>query len=68
MIVHCWKITVWCILACRWLTLSLRRPDARDAPKAKNTPDIKVLGDAAEHYSLSQFAFAGLPGTKMPDN
>lgn len=28
----------------------------------------KVLGDAAEHYALSQFAFAGLPGTKMPDN
>ena len=33
--------------------------------RAANT---KVLGDAAEHYSLSQFAFAGLPGTKMPDN
>lgn len=28
----------------------------------------KVVGDAGEHYALSQFAFAGLPGTKMPDN
>jgi len=27
-----------------------------------------VLGDAAEYYALSQFAFAGRPGTKMPDN
>ncbi len=35
------------------------------AAKALTT---KNLGDAAEHYALSQFAFAGMPGTKMPDN
>lgn len=27
-----------------------------------------MLSDAAEYYALSQFAFAGRPGTKMPDN
>lgn len=27
----------------------------------------KMLGDAGEHYALSQFAFAGNPATKMPD-
>ena len=25
------------------------------------------MGDAGEHYALSQFAFAGLPALKMPD-
>ncbi len=28
----------------------------------------KILGDAAEHYALSQFSFAGMPAVKMPDN
>jgi hypothetical protein len=27
----------------------------------------KMLGDAGEHYALSQFTFAGQPTTKMPD-
>ncbi len=27
-----------------------------------------MLGDAGEHYALSQFSFAGKPATKMPDN
>lgn len=27
----------------------------------------KMLGDAGEHYAVSQFTFAGLPATKMPD-
>ena len=31
-------------------------------------PTSTNLGDAAEHYALSQFAFAGMPGTRMPDN
>lgn len=28
----------------------------------------KMLGDAGEHYALSQFTFANKPATKMPDN
>jgi hypothetical protein len=28
----------------------------------------KLLGDAGEHYSLSQFSFAGKFAAKMPDN
>jgi hypothetical protein len=28
----------------------------------------KVLGDAGEHYALSQFSFAGKSAAKMPDN
>lgn len=28
----------------------------------------KMLGDAGEHYALSQFTLAGLPSSKMPDN
>jgi len=27
----------------------------------------KMLGDAGEHFALSQFTFAGKPATKMPD-
>lgn len=27
----------------------------------------KMLGDAGEHYALSQFTFAGRAGSKMPD-
>ena len=27
----------------------------------------KMLGDAGEHYALSQFTFAGKPSSKMPD-
>jgi len=26
-----------------------------------------MLGDAGEHYALSQFTFAGKPASKMPD-
>lgn len=28
----------------------------------------KILGDAGEHYALSQFSFAGKFAAKMPDN
>jgi hypothetical protein len=28
----------------------------------------KMLGDAGEHYALSQFTLAGHPSSKMPDN
>jgi hypothetical protein len=28
----------------------------------------KLLGDAGEHYALSQFSFAGMYAAKMPDN
>lgn len=28
----------------------------------------KMLGDAGEHYALSQFTLAGFPSSKMPDN
>lgn len=28
----------------------------------------KLLGDAGEHYALSQFSFAGKSAAKMPDN
>jgi hypothetical protein len=27
----------------------------------------KMLGDAEEHYAVSQFTFSGRPATKMPD-
>jgi hypothetical protein len=27
-----------------------------------------MLGDAGEHYALSQFTLAGFPASKMPDN
>jgi hypothetical protein len=27
----------------------------------------KMLGDAGEHFALSQFTFAGKPAAKMPD-
>ena len=27
----------------------------------------KMLGDAGEHYAVSQFTFSGRPATKMPD-
>jgi Holliday junction resolvase-like predicted endonuclease len=32
------------------------------------TPRTKLLGDAGEHYALSQFSFAGKFAAKMPDN
>jgi hypothetical protein len=35
---------------------------------AANALTSNNLGDPAEHYALSQFAFAGMPGTRMPDN
>jgi len=28
----------------------------------------KMLGDAGEHYALSQFTLSGFPAAKMPDN
>jgi hypothetical protein len=28
----------------------------------------KIIGDAGEHYALSQFSFNGIFGVKMPDN
>ena len=31
------------------------------------TVTSKMLGDAGEHYALSQFTFAGKPASKMPD-
>jgi hypothetical protein len=31
-------------------------------------PSSKLLGDAGEHYALSQFSFAGKYAAKMPDN
>ena len=43
------------------------REEVVKQPPAKPL-NARVLGDAGEHYALSQFAFTGLPGTKMPDN
>jgi len=37
------------------------------ASRAKRSPN-KLLGDAGEHYALSQFSFAGKYAAKMPDN
>ncbi len=34
----------------------------------KPRPSSKLLGDAGEHYALSQFSFAGKYAAKMPDN
>jgi hypothetical protein len=34
----------------------------------KLRPSSKLLGDAGEHYALSQFSFAGKYAAKMPDN
>ncbi len=34
----------------------------------KRASSSKQLGDAGEHYALSQFTFAGKAATKMPDN
>src|SRR6266487_3226648 len=34
----------------------------------KSRPSSKLLGDAGEHYALSQFSFAGKYAAKMPDN
>jgi len=31
-------------------------------------PSSKLLGDAGEHYALSQFSFVGKYAAKMPDN
>ena len=33
-----------------------------------NNNSTKILGDAGEHYALSQFSFAGNYAVKMPDN
>jgi hypothetical protein len=33
-----------------------------------NSATTKMLGDAGEHYALSQFSFIGKPAAKMPDN
>ena len=32
-----------------------------------NSITTKMLGDAGEHFALSQLTFAGKPATKMPD-
>ncbi len=37
-------------------------------PKARFVSTTKMLGDAGEHFAVSQFTFAGKPATKMPDN
>ena len=34
----------------------------------QNRTPGKLLGDAGEHYALSQFSFAGKYAAKMPDN
>ena len=38
-----------------------------DSSRRKKTPK-KLLGDAGEHYALSQLSFAGNHAAKMPDN
>ena len=38
-----------------------------NSPHRKKTPK-KLLGDAGEHYALSQLSFAGMHAAKMPDN
>lgn len=35
---------------------------------SSSRPAGKLLGDAGEHYALSQFSFAGKYAAKMPDN
>ena len=34
---------------------------------ATDSVTSKMLGDAGEHYALSQFTFAGKPASKMPE-
>jgi len=34
----------------------------------RQTTSTKLLGDAGEHYALSQFSFVGKYAAKMPDN
>ena len=36
-------------------------------PPTRANVTSKMLGDAGEHYALSQFTFAGEPASKMPD-
>jgi len=36
-------------------------------PATFATVTHKMLGDAGEHYALSQFTFAGKPASKMPE-
>lgn len=36
-------------------------------PTQTSPVTTKMLGDAGEHYALSQFTFAGKPASKMPD-
>ena len=36
-------------------------------PSNSQIVTTKMLGDAGEHFALSQFTFAGRPATKMPD-
>jgi len=38
-----------------------------EVPDAPLTVTSKMLGDAGEHFALSQLTFAGKPATKMPD-
>ena len=37
-------------------------------PQSSKSAPGKLLGDAGEHYALSQFSFAGKYAAKMPDN
>lgn len=37
-------------------------------PSTATRLSTKLLGDAGEHYALSQFSFAGKYAAKMPDN
>ena len=36
-------------------------------PTTLSNVTSKMLGDAGEHFALSQFTFAGRPASKMPD-
>lgn len=45
----------------------LRAPIANRTAMTKLIATPKMLGDAGEHYALSQFTFAGWPAAKMPD-
>lgn len=42
--------------------------DVATGPKQGFVSTRKMLGDAGEHFALSQFTFNGRPASKMPDN
>jgi hypothetical protein len=41
---------------------------SQNGRKVEMATSTKLLGDAGEHYALSQFSFAGKYAAKMPDN